>query len=254
MFLLGKVLLQKQKNIAILILNNPKSNNVLNYATAQAISRVLDEVGGNTVLQALIITGAEHSFSAGADLKELSGYTTVGALKWGSMMSRLMTKLETLEIPTIACVNGYALGCGAGLALCCDICMAAEEAVFSFPESGLGITPCGGTVKRMLERVGQQKTKELLYSGRECHGEEAQRIGLVSRVLPYDDLLQEAVDLAFQITTKGPIALGQIKKIVAANGDPAAELQAFGVCFSTEDQKMAFSAFLNKQKPTFKGK
>lgn len=254
-YFVNKVLLEKHEHIAILKLNNPSVLNVLNTEMMEDIDQAVDLVNLDEDIYVLIIIGEGKGFIAGADISEMFPLSPVRALEWGQLGSKLNSKIEDLRIPVIAAINGYALGGGCELALACDIRIASEKAKFGQPEASLGITTGAGGTQRLPRIVGVGKAKELLFTGRVIDAEEALAINLVNKVVPHDELLNEALAMANQIAYKNArIAVQEIKKAVTKgmNMDKdsalAYELQLFSLCFSTEDQKFAMEAFMNKKK------
>lgn len=251
---MDKVLLEKQGNIAILTLNNPKTLNALNGEFMSQIDKAIDEVNEDPNIYVLIITGTKKAFIAGADIKEMLPLTAAQTLEWGKIGSDLNTKIENLRIPVIAGLNGFALGGGCELAMACDIRIASEKAKFGQPECGLGITPGAGGTQRLPRIVGLGKAKELLYTGKIINAKEAFEIGLVNKVVDHEDLLDECLKMAEEIVANAQIAVQQIKRSVNMGVETdietglAYELQAFSVCNATEDKKIGMEAFLNKSK------
>ena len=226
----------------------------------EELDRRIDEVAADKNVRALILTGAGRSFVAGADIEQQSQFDLEGGREWGKNGSAIFRKLELLEIPTIAAVNGFALGGGCELALACDLILAGEKAKFGQPEVGLGITPGFSGTQRLPRRVGIGKAKELIFTGKMIKAEEAERIGLVNMVFPQEELLEGAKTLAKEILSNGPMAVkyakAAINKGFDADMDTAIgiENEYFAMCFATEDQKEGMTAFLEKRNAEFKGK
>ena len=237
----------------IITMNRPEALNALDSNVLDDLSKALDEVDLDTV-RCLIITGAgEKSFVAGADIKEMAGLSKAEGEAFGKLGNDTFRKLETLPIPTIAAVNGFALGGGCELAMSCDIRLASETAVFGQPEAGLGITPGFGGTQRMARLIGPGKAKELIYSARNIKAPEALSIGLVQAVYPAEELMPAAEKLANRIAGNAPIAVRACKKAIndglQVGMDEAVviEEKLFGSCFETKDQRNAMSAFLEKR-------
>lgn len=247
--------------IAILTINQPKSLNALTTEVLSEIGQAIEEVENNLDIRALIITGAgEKSFVAGANIVEMKDKNALEAEIFGRLGNDVFYKLSTLRQPTIAAVNGFALGGGCELAMSCDIRLASENALFGQPEVGLGITPGFGGTQRLSRLVGPGIAKELIYSARNVKAPEAKEIGLVNRVVPLEELMPEAKKLAGKIAKQAPLAVEKAKEMINKGLDlPLAagidvEVTGFGLLFSTEDQKAGMTAFVNKEKATFERK
>ncbi|UPQ84995.1 enoyl-CoA hydratase-related protein [Ignavigranum ruoffiae] len=247
--------------IATLTINQPKSLNALTTEVLSEIGQAIEEVENNLDIRALIITGAgEKSFVAGANIVEMKDKNALEGEIFGRLGNEVFYKLSTLRQPTIAAVNGFALGGGCELAMACDIRLASENALFGQPEVGLGITPGFGGTQRLARLVGPGIAKELIYSARNVKAAEAKEIGLVNRVVALEELLPEAKKLAEKIAKQAPLAVEKAKEMINKGLDlPLAagidvEVQGFGLLFSTEDQKAGMTAFVNKEKATFNRK
>ena len=209
---------------------------------------------------ALILTGSGRSFVAGADIGEQQPLDIAAGRKWGQRGSALMRRIEKLEIPTIAAVNGFALGGGCELAMSCDIILASERAKFGQPEVGLGITPGFSGTQRLPRRVGVAKAKELIFSGKMIKADEAQRIGLVNAVYAPEELLQGAMEMARSFTKNAPIAVKYAKACIDRgvqmdiDDGIAVENELFAMCFATADQKEGMTAFLEKRPAVFQNR
>jgi enoyl-CoA hydratase len=251
---MSKVLFEQQGHIGIITLNNPVVLNALSESFMNDINEALDKAEIAKDLYVLIITGTEKAFIAGADIKEMLPLTAVESLRWAKVGLDLNTRIETLNIPVIAAVNGFALGGGCELAMACDIRIASEKAKFGQPECGLGITPGAGGTQRLPRLVGPAKAKELLYTGKIIGAEEACRIGLANEVVAPDALMDTAMEMATMIAKNAQIAVQQIKKAVNIGIETdlatglAYELQAFSLCHATEDKTIGMTAFVNKEK------
>lgn len=246
----------EQKNqYAILTITREKALNALNTQVLQELNAAIDAVDLKTV-RALIITGAgEKSFVAGADIAEMSGLTKAQARAFGEKGNAVFRKIETLPIPVIAAVNGFALGGGCELAMCCDIRIASENAKFAQPEAGLGITPGFGGTQRLPRIVGLGIAKELIYTCANITAKRALEIGLVNAIYPSAELVAAAESLATRIARNAPIAVRACKKAVNDGFDlamdDAVQLESalFGDCFETADQRSGMTAFLEKRRP-----
>ena len=252
--------IEEKGNIAIMTISAPKSLNALNSAILGEIDEYLDEFE-NGGYRCLIITGdGEKSFVAGADISEMA---TLGAQQgetFGRKGSEVFRRIETLPCPVIAAVNGFALGGGCELAMACDIRICSDNAKFGQPEVGLGIIPGFSGTVRLARLVGMGMAKQLIYTGKALRASEALRIGLVNEVLPQEELMNRALELAGQIAANAPLAVSAAKLCINTEYDMPAEdaivfeNRAFGLCFNTEDQKGGMKAFLEKGKYEFQGK
>jgi enoyl-CoA hydratase len=255
------VTLEIKEGIAVLTINRPKQLNALNGETLVELGQAVAEIEQNKDIDVVIVTGAgEKSFVAGADIAEMKDKTPVEGRDWGKLGNEVFYRLENLPQPTIAAVNGFALGGGCELAMACDIRIASEKAKFGQPEVGLGITPGFGGTQRLPRLVGKGKAKELIFTGDIIKADEAAKIGLVNKVVPAEELMSAAMEMAKKIQSKAKVAVQQSK--LAINRGMEADLvtgigyeaQAFAVCFATEDQKEAMDAFVNKREAKLKGK
>lgn len=249
------VLLEKKGQIAVATINRPKALNALNSQVLEDIGELLDAVCADSEIRALVITGAgEKAFVAGADIAEMSTLNAEEGTAFGKKGNDVFRRLETLPIPTIAAVNGFALGGGCELSMSCDIRICADTAVFGQPEAGLGITPGFGGTQRLARLVGPGMAKQLIYTAKNIKADEALRIGLVNAVYPLEDLLPAAEKMATTIAKNAPIAVRACKKAIndglQVDMDQAVvvEEKLFGQCFGTADQKEGMAAFLEKRK------
>ena len=251
---------EKQENIGILTINRPEALNALNSTVIGDLEQAITEVEKDAELGALIITGEGRSFVAGADIGEQLPLDVAGGRKWGQRGSALMRRIEKLEFPTIAAVNGFALGGGCELALSCDIILASEKAKFGQPEVGLGITPGFSGTQRLPRRVGIAKAKELIFSGRMIEADEAKEIGLVNVVYAPEALMDGALEMAKSFTKNAPIAVKYAKACIDRgmqmdiDGGIACENELFAMCFATADQKEGMGAFLEKRTAAFRNR
>lgn len=245
---------EKIDNIGIITINRPKALNALNATVIGELERVIGEVEEDTSLGALILTGEGRSFVAGADIAEQYPLDVAGGRKWGQRGSAIFRRIEKLEIPTIAAVNGFALGGGCEIAMACDIILASERAKFGQPEVGLGITPGFSGTQRLPRRVGIAKAKELIFSGKMIKADEAKEIGLVNAVFAPEELMNGALEMAKSFTVNAPIAVKYAKACIDRgmqmdiDDGIALENELFAMCFATADQKEGMSAFLEKRK------
>lgn len=249
------ILLEKKGNVAIATIDRPKALNALNSEVLNDLNTLVDAVNADPEIRVLILTGSgEKAFVAGADIGEMSSLTKAEGEAFGKKGNDVFRKLETLPIPVIAAVNGYALGGGCELSMACDIRIASDTAVFGQPETGLGITPGFGGTQRLARLIGPGMAKQLIYSARNIKADEALRIGLVNAVYPAEELMAAAEKLAETIAKNAPIAVRACKQAIneglEQQMDEAIVLEEklFGSCFETEDQREGMGAFLEKRK------
>ena len=253
---------EKNGNIGIATINRPEALNALNSTVISELEQLISEVEKDAELGAFIITGEGRSFVAGADIGEQSTMDVAAGRKWGQRGRALFRRIEKLEIPTIAAVNGFALGGGCELAMSCDIILAAGPnaegkggAKFGQPEVGLGITPGFGGTQRLARLVGMGMAKQLVYSALNIKADEALRIGLVNAVYPQAELMENVMKLANKIAKNAPIAVRHCKKAInegiskPINEAVAVEEKLFGDCFETHDQVEGMQCFLSREKP-----
>lgn len=252
------VLAQTEGEITTLTINRPKALNALNSETLLALEAAIDALDPSC--RVVIITGSgEKSFVAGADIKEMASLSAVEAARFAGIGHRVFARLESLEIPTIAAVNGFALGGGCELMLSCDFAIASDNARFGQPEVGLGVIPGFGGTVRLGRRVGPAMAKQLLYTGAPVKAPEALRIGLVNEVMPQAELMPRAQKIAQQIVKSAPLAVRWAKescRMAAESNTWTAckfEQELFGLCFSTEDQTEGMGAFVEKRAASWKG-
>jgi len=253
------VLLERRGPVALLTLNRTDALNALNRALLRQLAGCVRAVAASDA-RALVVTGAGRAFAAGADIAEMRGMTPPQAEAFSRLGHETLASLEALPIPTIAAVNGFALGGGCELALACDWIYATRRARIGQPEVGLGILPGFGGTSRLLRRVGVAWAKELITTGEPIGTEVALRIGLVNR--SYDDvdaLLSAALATGETIASKGPLAVAAAKRLLQQGQDADIrvahhlEQMSFAVAFGSEDRAEGMAAFLGKRAPTFKG-
>ena len=252
--------IEERGMVAIMTINAPKSLNALNSAILGEMDDYLEEFDTQR-FRCLIVTGeGEKSFVAGADISEMAPLGPEQGKTFGRRGAEVFRKLETLPVPVIAAVNGFALGGGCELAMACDIRICSENAKFGQPEVGLGIIPGFSGTVRLARLVGMGMAKQLIYTGKPIKADEALRIGLVNAVAPQAELMDKAMELANQIAANAPLAVKAAKLCINEEYDMDAdaaiqnESVIFGRCFSTEDQKQGMKAFLEKGKYEFVGK
>lgn len=250
-----------QDGVAILKVDRPKVLNALNRATLLEIQSALQELAQREDVRALIVTGeGEKAFIAGADVAEMADMTPREALEFARLGHQTLRMLEEFPWPVIAAVNGYALGGGLEVALACDLILASEGARIGLPEVTLGIFPGFGGTQRLPRLIGKARALEVILTGEMIDAQKAFQMGIVNRVCPQGELLQEAKKVARRIASNGPVAVRMAKKVVReglqTNLRLAEELEveAWANIFATEDQKEGMKAFLEKRKPSFRSR
>lgn len=250
------ILSEKRGRVALITLNRPEALNALNNDTMLEVTQTVQEFDADAEVGAIVITGSEKAFAAGADIKEMSSksatemYTADWFAGWD-----VLTRART---PIIAAVNGYALGGGCELAMMCDFIIAGDKAKFGQPEVNLGVTPGMGGSQRLTRAIGKAKAMEMCLTGRMMAAEEAERSGLVARVVPAGELLDSALETAKLIASKSFVATSQIKEQVNAVDELSLsqgiqfERRTFHALFSSHDQKEGMAAFVEKRDPEFK--
>ncbi len=254
------VIFEVKEGVGILTINRPKVLNALNPETLDEIDDVIKKVKEDESIRVLIITGAgDKAFVAGADISEFPKMTPLQAKIFSEKGHKVFFEIESLPIPTIACVNGYALGGGCELALACDFIYASEKAKFGQPEINLGIMPGFGGTQRLSRIIGKAKTKELCMTGVQISAQEAKELGIVAQVFPHEELFDKTMEVAKSLAQKSRVALRQIKQTIDRGFDVdlktgcSIEIEAFALTFSSSDAKEGTTAFLEKRKPNFKG-
>jgi len=252
------LLLNVEDKIAVLTINRPEALNALNTELLMELDSAFEELEKDREVHVVVLTGQGKAFVAGADIAEMKDKTVEEAREFSQLGSRIFRKIELMNKPVIAAVNGFALGGGCELSMACDIIIASEKAKFGQPEVGLGITPGFAGTQRLARIVGVKKAKELIFTGAVIDAEEAARIGLVNKVVRPEELLDHAVEMAKTISSKGQIAVryakAAINRGIEADIDTgnAIEADLFAMCFANEDQKEGMTAFLEKRKAEFK--
>ncbi len=243
------------------MVNRPEVLNAMNTALLEELLATLKDLGADDQCGVIVLTGAgDRSFIAGADIKEMDGKTPLEARAYSELGQEIAHMLEVMRKPTIAAVNGYALGGGCELALACDIRLCSENAQFGQPEINLGIIPGWGGTQRLARATNIGYAKELILSGRMVDSDEAFERGLVQHVYTLEELMPRTMELAQQMATKSPVALYYAKESTnrALHGDIGGNLvheaDLYSLMFSTDDAKEGLRAFVEKRKPTFVGK
>lgn len=248
-------LYERNGEIGTLTVNRPKALNALSSEVIAELDSVLTEIG-QTDVRCLIVTGAgEKAFVAGADIAEMMNLDSKEALEFSNAGNAVMEKLESLPMPTIAAIGGFALGGGCELALACDIRIAADKTVFAFPETSLGILPGYGGIQRLARIIGASKAKELVFTCDRVSAEAALALGLVNAVVSPEDLMDAAVKMAGRISGNAPLAVRAAKRVANLSAGlilkdfARLESKEFAACFGTNDQRQAMGAFVEKRKP-----
>ena len=251
------ILYQVEAGVATITFNRPDKLNALNQEMFGELAAAIDRVAGDPAIRCLVLTGAGRAFVAGADIEQFTKLDPLAAREFAQAGYDLGLKLELLEIPVIAAVNGFALGGGCELAMACDLIYASEEAKFGQPEVNLGIMPGFGGTQRLARLVGKGLAKDLCLTGRMMDAHEAKTAGLVARVFPADTLMEGTLKVARSLAEKGRVALRSIKRVIDRGFDLdlhsacALEMDAFALCFASTDAYEGAMAFLEKRKPKF---
>jgi enoyl-CoA hydratase/carnithine racemase len=250
---------EQAPGVTLVRLNRPEALNALNSQLLRELAAVLDAAEADDAVRCLVITGSEKAFAAGADIKEMSDKTYAEMFK-ADFFGAASRRLEQFRKPVVAAVSGYALGGGCELAMLCDFIIAAETAKFGQPEINLGVMPGIGGTQRLTRLVGKSKAMDMMLTGRMMDAAEAERAGLVSRIVPADKLIEEALSAAAKIAAQSPLAVMMNKELVDAAYETtlatgvAMERRLFHSLFAFEDQKEGMAAFVEKRKPQFKGR
>ncbi|BBB33605.1 3-hydroxybutyryl-CoA dehydratase [Thermotomaculum hydrothermale] len=254
------ILLEERDGIFVLTINRPKVLNALNHTVLTELDRAIDFIKTKENTLGLVITGAgEKSFVAGADISEFQGKTPEEARKQSEWGQSIFKKIEDLPFPSIAAINGFALGGGLELAMSCTFRYASPNAKVGQPEVKLGLIPGYAGTQRLTRLIGHSKAMEICMTGRMVSAEEALKIGIVDRIVE-ENLVDEAIKSIKDIQKNSPIAVYYCKKAIMEGKEMpfekacALESNLFGLCFATEDAKEGVSAFLEKREAKFKGK
>jgi enoyl-CoA hydratase len=252
------IIVESEPPVGIVRINRPKVLNALSFGVLKELVEAFEAFDKDDKIKATILTGNDDAFSAGADIKELSEATPVDLTQRNQFA--LWDRLKKIAKPIIGAVSGYALGGGCELAMNCDIIIASETAKFGQPEINIGIMPGAGGTQRLTRTIGKYRAMEMILTGQPITAREAEKHGLVSRVVPVEACLGEAKKLAMQIAQKGPVSIRLAKEAVLKAFDTPLdeglqfERRNFYLLFSTEDMKEGMAAFTEKRPPHFKGR
>jgi len=254
------IIYEKKGNIAIIKFNRPKALNAINPDVLEELEDALDNIEQDNDIRVLVLTGeGEKAFVAGADISVMAKMNPLQAHAFSRQGQELLFKIESLPIPVIACVNGFALGGGTEIAMACDFIYASENAKFGQPEINLGIIPGFGGTQRLSRLVGKAMAKELCMTGVIINAQEAKEIGLVNKVFEHEKLWEETMKTAELLASKGRVSMRAVKYCIDRGLDVDLrtgcymEADSFGICMTSPDGKEGLSAFLEKRKPQFKG-
>lgn len=249
---------EKLDRVVRIRLHRPHVLNALNTTLVRQLADLLEELDREEQVRSIILTGNEKAFAAGADIQEMADATAIDFVIKSFFAD--WERIRKISKPIIAAVSGYALGGGCELAMCCDLIIASDTARFGQPEINLGVIPGAGGTQRLTRAAGKVKAMEMILTGKPITAEEACALGLVNRVVPVENLQDEALKLAQEIASKPPIAVRLAKQSVLKAQDVTLEhgLQfeqhAFFLLFASEDQREGMRAFMEKRKPNFQGR
>ena len=253
------LLIEAHGPVTLIRLNRPEALNALNAALLTDLEAALNVAEADPGVGCIVLTGSARAFAAGADIKEMAD-KSYADMFLADTFARSARRIETCRKPIIAAVAGFALGGGCELAMMCDFILAADTAKFGQPEINLGVMPGIGGTHRLTRFVGKSKAMEMILTGRMMDAAEAERAGLVSRILPADALVEEALAAAAKIAAQSPVAVMMNKELVETayettlSAGVAVERRLFHSLFAFEDQKEGMAAFVEKRKPSFKGR
>ncbi|HJQ13907.1 MAG TPA: enoyl-CoA hydratase-related protein [Anaerolineales bacterium] len=252
------ILTERRERVGLITLNRPQAMNALNNQLLRELMDALDAFDQDDTIGAMVITGNEKAFAAGADIKEMAGKSMKQMMDMGHIA--VFDRIRTIRKPVIAAVSGWALGGGCEIALSCDMIVASESAQFGQPEINIGVIPGAGGTQRLARAVGKAIAMEMILNDRRLSAQEAYQSGMVNRIVPAESYLDEALNLAEEIAARAPLAIRAAKKMInqafehTLSEGLAAEKQEFYNLFATEDQKEGMQAFMEKRKPEWRGK
>jgi enoyl-CoA hydratase len=253
------IIIELRGGVGLITLNRPENNNALSVAMFSDLTEALDQLESNAAIGAIVITGSDKVFAAGADLTEIKDKNYIDVYN-EQFITAGWERITTCRKPVIAATAGYVLGGGCEIAMMCDFIIAAENALFGQPEIKVGTIPGAGGTQRLTRLVGKSKAMEMCLTGRMMDAEEAERAGLVSRIVPVSELVEEVMKTADKIASMSRPAVMMAKKAVNASQDTSLsqgiqmERSLFYSTFSLDDQKEGMAAFVEKRKPEFKNK
>ncbi len=253
-----KVTPNHQQHVALIELNRPKELNALNLQLMGELRDALKQLDDDDSVRAIVLTGNERAFAAGADIKQMAGKTAIDMFNIDQFST--WDQIKKTKKPIIAAVSGFALGGGCELAMTCDMIIASETAQFGQPEIKIGVMPGAGGTQRLTKALGKAKAMEMVLTGKFISAEEAEKHGLVNRVVPVELYLDEALKLAAEIAKMSPVAVKLAKETVNRAFETGLdeglyfERKNFYMCFASEDQKEGMNAFVEKRAPNFTGK
>jgi enoyl-CoA hydratase len=252
------VLTETRGRVGLITINRPQAMNALNHQVMLEMIDALESFDKNDAIGAMVITGNEKAFAAGADIKEMADRSIE------QMMDRdhvaVFGRIRTIRKPVIAAVSGWALGAGCEVALSCDLIVASESARFGQPEINIGVIPGAGGTQRLTRAVGKAIAMEMILNDRRLTAQEAHQLGMINRVVSVESYLEEALKLAQDIASRAPVAVRAAKKMInqaferTLSEGLAAEKQEFYNLFATQDQKEGMQAFIEKRRPEWRGK
>lgn len=254
----SNILVEGRGQVGLITFNRPKALNALNHDTLTELARALSALDTDPAVGAIVLTGSERAFAAGADIKEMAEASMVEMIQRG--FAELFNCFRDIKKPVIAAVSGHALGGGCEIAMACDMIVASETARFGQPEITIGVMPGGGATQRLTHAVGKALAMEMILNNRPLTSAEALQYGLVNRVVPVEQFLEEALSLAAEIAARPPLAVRYARAAVnSAFESPlsegiASEQRAFHLLFATEDRAEGMRAFVEKRPPEWKGK
>ena len=252
------ILVETRGRVGLITLNRPQALNALNNTLMREVMDALETFDTDDNIGAMVITGSDKAFAAGADIKEMADKSTLQMMD--ADLVAIYGRIRTIGKPVIAAVSGWALGAGFELPLSCDMIVASESAKFGLPEVTIGVIPGAGGTQRLVRAVGKALAMEMILNDRKLTAQEALQHGLVNRVVPLSDYLNEALKLADEIASRAPLAVRAAKRLINHSYDSfladglAEEKRSFYGLFSTEDQKEGMQAFVEKRKAQWKGK